>query len=97
MTENEKIDGTVVSIDDDGNLISDIVPAALDAALSKGEQVRIECDEHETFGIHQSLDDMPELTFAAVLGDGGLMLAVKGERATDLLGIRVGTKVTVTW
>lgn len=43
----QKIEGTVVSIDAAGNLVTDIAAAQLDG-LPNDQSVVVRCDEHET-------------------------------------------------
>ena len=45
-----RIDGTVVSITESGNLVTDIAAAQLEKAR-RGDGVTVRCDEHETLGI----------------------------------------------
>jgi S-adenosylmethionine hydrolase len=92
-----KIQGTVRSIDSFGNLVTDVTEEAL-AAAPRDERVRIECDEHETHGIFRTYSDQPAMTLVALVGSGGyLELAIVEESAAAMLGIKVGTPVTVTW
>jgi S-adenosylmethionine hydrolase len=94
---DSKIEGSVQSIDSFGNLITDISADAL-ADVPRGEEVAVECDEHETRGIFKTYADQPPMTLIAVVGSSGnLELAIVGESAADMLGIEVGTPVTVCW
>ena len=62
------------------------------------DDVRIECDEHETCGIFKAYADQPEMTLIALVGsDGKLELAIVGDSAAIMLGVRVGTPVRVSW
>jgi S-adenosylmethionine hydrolase len=92
-----KIEGTVSSIDSFGNLITDITSAMLEG-VPRDESVRLEVDEHETLGIYKTYDDQPPMTFMAVIGSTGhLELAIVGESAAAMLGIRKGIRVKITW
>ena len=92
-----KIQGAVRSIDSFGNLVTDITDEML-AGAPRDERVHIECDEHETQGIFRTYGDQPEMTLLALVGsDGFLELAIVGENAAAMLGIRVGTPVKITW
>lgn len=92
-----RIEGTVQSIDSFGNLITNITRDQL-ADVPDREQVRIECDEHETQGIFKTYSDQPDMTFMAVVGSSNLLeLAIVGESAAGMLGIPVGSKVVVSW
>lgn len=92
-----KIEGTVQSIDSFGNLITDISAAALERA-PRGEEITIFCDDHETHGIFNAYGDQPEMTLIALVGSSGqLELAIVGDSAALMLGVRVGTPVIVKW
>jgi S-adenosylmethionine hydrolase len=93
-----KVTGAVETIDSFGNLITNITSAQVAACRELGEQVRIECDEHETFGIFRTYGDVPAMTFVAIIGSTDrLELAITGENAAEMLRIRVGSPVEVTW
>ncbi|HWA97153.1 MAG TPA: SAM-dependent chlorinase/fluorinase [Pirellulales bacterium] len=92
-----KLSGTVRTIDSFGNLITDIEGAAL-AEAPTDERLRVECDEHETIGLFKTYGDQPEMTLMALVGSSGFLeLAIVGSSAAEMLGIRRGTRVTVTW
>jgi hypothetical protein len=92
-----KIEGSIEAIDSFGNLITDIMSDAL-GNVPRDEQVAIVCDEHETRGIFRTYADQPEMTLIALVGSSGhLELAIVGDSAAAMLGVRVGTPVTVTW
>ena len=92
-----KIEGTVIAIDEHGNLVTDITAEEL-AGAPTDEQVSIVCDEHGTLGIHRADHDQPEMTFIAMMGDGGdLQLTIVGDSAHMMLGVKVGEKVVVKW
>jgi len=93
-----KIEGVVESIDSFGNLITNIAAANLEKVPHGEDQVRILCDEHETYGIFRTYADQPAMTLIALVGSSGkLELAIVGESAAMMLGVRVGTPVTVSW
>jgi S-adenosylmethionine hydrolase len=97
LTVPGKIEGTVISISETGNLVTDITADHLRDA-PRDETVAIRCDEHETQGIFTPDHQEPEATFLAVLGpDGRLELEIVGVSASMMLGIRVGEKVVVKW
>ncbi len=92
-----KIEGTVQSIDSFGNLITDIGEPAL-SGVPRGDQTTIHCDDHETQGIFSAYADQPEMTLIALVGSSGkLELAIVGDSAALMLGVKVGTPVKVTW
>jgi S-adenosyl-L-methionine hydrolase (adenosine-forming) len=92
-----KIEGVIESIDSFGNLISNITVDQL-AEVPRGEETLVECDEHQTQGIFTTYSDQPEMTLVALVGSGGkLELAIVGDSAKIMLGIKVGTPITVKW
>ena len=92
-----KIAGRVQSIDSFGNLITDISASALEN-VPRGETTIITCDEHQTHGIFNTYADQPEMTLIALVGSSGqLELAIVGESAAMMLGVKSGTPVTITW
>ena len=94
---SRKIEGKVVSINESGNLITDIPCAALAEAPRDGT-VSIRCDEHETVGLFTTDHSEPEMSFLAVLGDCGFLeLTIVGDSAKMMLGIRPGERVSVQW
>ncbi len=92
-----KIEGVIESIDSFGNLISNITADQL-ANVPRGETTVVECDEHQTQGIFTTYSDQPEMTLVALVGSSGkLELAIVGDSAKIMLGVRVGTPITVVW
>jgi S-adenosylmethionine hydrolase len=93
----QKIIGTVTSIDSFGNVITDITAAQL-ASAPTDERLRVECDEHETFGLFKTYADQPPMTLVAVISSSGVLeVALVGDNAAEMLGIRRGAKVVVSW
>ena len=93
----KRISGKVVEIDSFGNLITDISRDSL-SGVPSGDSVRITCDEHQTLGIFRTYADQPEMTFIALVGSSNrLELAIVGENAAAMLGVRVDTPVVVQW
>ena len=94
---SRKIQGTVVSVNEAGDLITDIAVERL-ADAPTDDQVTITCDGHSTSCLFSQNHSQPKLTFVAVLGDSGrLELSLVGENASAFLGIRPGANVTVKW
>ncbi len=92
-----RIEGSVESIDAFGNLVTDITEEMLGDA-PRDEQVTVECDEHQTLGIFATYADQPEMTLIAVIGSSDrLELAIVGDSAKTMLGVEVGTPVSVRW
>lgn len=93
-----KIQGTVRSIDSFGNLVTDIAADKLTDVPTDPEQVRVRCDEHETQGLFRTYDDQPQMTLVAIIGSSGyLELAIVGDSAQMMLGVRTGAPVSVIW
>ena len=92
-----KIEGTVVSVSQSGNLVTDIAAERLQDA-PRDESVTVRCDEHETNGIYDADHSQPESTLIALIGPSGcLELEIVGDSAKIMLGVRVGEKVVVSW
>jgi S-adenosylmethionine hydrolase len=93
----EKLHGKVVSIRENGDLVTSISAVELHAA-PRDERVTICCDGHKTAGIFSHDHDQPDMTLIAMLGtDECLEICLVGESATSFLGVQVGTVVTVEW
>jgi S-adenosylmethionine hydrolase len=92
-----KIEGSVVAYSDDGNLVTDIPHDRLRTVPSPSG-VSVVCDEHETVGIFPPDHKEPNFTFLALLGPSGFLeLAIVGDSAKAMLGVRLGEKVLVKW
>jgi S-adenosylmethionine hydrolase len=92
-----KIEGSISAIDSFGNLITNIGAEQLEG-VPTGEQVRIQCGEHETFGIFRTYAGQPEMTLIALIGSSGkLELAIVGDSAAIMLGEKKGAPVLVSW
>ena len=95
--ESGRIEGSIVSIDASGNLVSDITPERLDG-VPTDDQISITCDEHVTMGIFAPGHDQPETTLIALIGQSGnLELCIVGDSAKVMLGVTVGERVLVQW
>ena len=93
-----KITGTVRSIDSFGNLVTDIPADKLTDVPTDPAKVRVQCDEHETQGLFKTYGDQPQMTLVAIIGSSGyLELAIVGDSAAMMLGVRAGTPVAVVW
>ena len=92
-----KIEGSVVSIDSFGNLVTDITAENL-ADAPRGSETHIRCGDHETFGIFNTYEEQPAMTLIALVGSSDqLELAIVGDSAKIMLGVAVGEKVSVSW
>jgi S-adenosylmethionine hydrolase len=93
----QKIEGTVVEADREGNLRTDITAEIL-SDCPRGPEVTILCEGHSTNSIFPHDHEQQEMTYIAVLcADGVLMLSLVGDSAAKFLGIRSGDKVVVKW
>jgi S-adenosylmethionine hydrolase len=91
------IEGRVVTVNELGNLVTDIPCAAL-ADAPRDATLRVRCDEHETVGLFTQGHQEPEFSFLALLGESGLLeLTIVGDSAQMMLGIRAGERVVVQW
>jgi S-adenosylmethionine hydrolase len=92
-----RLEGTIVAIDDAGNLVSDI-PIARLQDVPTDERTTVSCDEHQTIGLYAVDHNQPPMTLIAVLGDSGyLELALVDDNARMMLGVREGEKIVVQW
>jgi S-adenosylmethionine hydrolase len=92
-----RIDGAIRSIDSFGNLVTDVTADML-KGVPTDERATITCDEHETQGIFKTYEDQPAMTLMALIGSSGFLeLAIVGDSAALMLGVRVGTPVTIKW
>ena len=92
-----KIQGEVISIDDQGNLVTNITEVQIEG-VPRDDRVSVTCDGHQTLGIFPADHDEPEMTLLAYLRtDQQLALALVGDSATKFLRIRPGAAVTIRW
>ena len=92
-----QIEGQVVSIDDSGNLITDIAIDQLSAA-PRDESVTIKFGDHATVGLFPASHDQPDATMVAVLGNSGFLeIQIVGISLAEMLGIKVAESVAVSW
>jgi S-adenosylmethionine hydrolase len=92
-----KIEGSVVSFSESGNLVTDIAHDRL-RPLPAGAAVTVSCDEHETVGIFPADHLEQPMTLMAILGPSGFLeLTITGDSAKIMLGVAVGEKVIVKW
>ncbi len=92
-----KIAGKVVSVDADGNALTDISSAAL-AGAPTDEGLTIECEGHRTCCLFPYEHGQPEMTFLGrITPQEQLELILTGDSAAMFLGIRPGAKVMVRW
>jgi S-adenosylmethionine hydrolase len=91
------IEGTVVSINQAGNLVSNITAGQL-ADAPRDERVTIGCGGHETNCILPPDHNEPESTLLAMIGESGtLEIGIVGMSISEMLGLKVGEKIVVKW
>ncbi len=92
-----KVEGKIVAITPEGNLVSDISVDRL-AGAPRDTSVVIRCDEHETRGLFGPDHQEPPFTLLALLGGHNtLELIIVGDSAKIMLGVGLGTPVSVEW
>ena len=92
-----RIEGSVVSISESGNLVTDITADQL-TDVPRGDQVTVRCDEHETLGIFEVGHKQPPFTLIALVGSSGcLELEIVTDSAKIMLGVSTGEKVEIRW
>ena len=93
-----KVEGEIIQVRASGDLVTNISVAQLEEA-PRDDQVRISCGGHVTAGIYPADHSEPEMTFLAVIGPQTdcIELCLVGESASNFLGIREGSAVTVQW
>ncbi len=92
-----RIAGSVCSISESGNLITDVTAEQL-AGAPRDERVSVRCDDHETTGIFEVGHEQPAMTLIALIGESNcLEMEIVGDSARIMLGVSVGQKVEVSW
>jgi S-adenosylmethionine hydrolase len=95
--EARRIEGSVVSFDSFGNLITDIT-AKLLAQAATHDVLQIRCGKHEIRGLVMTYHGSQANTLVALIGSSGLLeLSVVNGNAAKALGVEVGAEVSVTW
>jgi S-adenosyl-L-methionine hydrolase (adenosine-forming) len=95
---SNRIRGQVTAIDSFGNLLTNITREQL-AGVPTDDRAGVFCDdEHETRGIFATYADQPPMTLIALVGShGNLELAIVGDSAALMLGVKAGAPVEVRW
>lgn len=96
MTGNH-VSGQVTELNEAGDLLTDIAVSSCELAPNLLE-VKIQIGPHETLGIHPANHNEPEGTLIAIASERGLLdISITGMNISEMLGISVGQKVTVSW
>lgn len=92
-----RIDGKVVEIGEQGNLITDI-PIEQIRDIPHDDSVNIRFGDHVTMGLFPPDHDQPDSTMVASLGPSGFLeIEIVGVPLAEMLGIKVDQPVEVSW
>ena len=93
-----KIQGTVVDVSEQGDLITDIHEDRWRSVARTSETKILVDEEHETFGLFESNHNQPSMTLIAIVeSDKPLRLHLVSDSAAMMLGVRRGASVQVLW
>jgi len=91
------LEGQVAEISAGGDLVTDIAIASA-GDLPNILEVRVRVGPHETIGIHPADHQEPESTLIAIENPNGMVeIGITGMNLGEMLGIKVGEKVTIKW
>ena len=91
------VEGSVARIGESGQLISDITDEQLENTPRDGDTL-VRFGGHETQGLFSADHGQPESTMVAYVGEGGsLEIEIVGVSLSDMLGIKAGEKISVSW
>jgi S-adenosylmethionine hydrolase len=91
------IAGTVDSIGSKGQLITSIANGELVDA-GQDDSVTVKFADHETFGVYPETHGQPDATLVASLGSSGhLEIEIVGISISEMLGIKTGVPVSVSF
>lgn len=94
---NGKIKGVVASIGIQGSLITDISNEDV-AEVPRDESVNVVFGDHQTIGLFETGHEQPDATMVASLGESGFVeIEIVGISLSDMLGIKPGEEVQITW
>ena len=95
---SRRIQGKVVEVTSNGDLVTDIVPTAW-KDIPRSHETRVLVDEeHETIGIFGNDHQQPAMTLIAIAdGDAPLKLHLVEDSAAMMLGVRAGALVEIRW
>jgi len=93
-----KIQGTVIKVNSDGDLITDIAEDQLVGVARTTETKIVVDNEHETYGLFDSNHDQPAMTLIAIIEpQQTLRLHLVSDSAAMMLGVNEGASVEVRW
>lgn len=95
---SRRIQGKVVEITSNGDLVTDIASTAW-KDIPRSPETRVLVDEeHETIGIFGNDHQQPAMTLIAIAdGDAPLKLHLVEDSAAMMLGVRAGASVEIRW
>jgi S-adenosylmethionine hydrolase len=94
----QKIQGTVVEVNEAGDLITDIAYDKWGGLKRSPETKIIVDDEHETFGLYEPAHDQLPMTLIAIAElNKPLRLHLVSDSASMMLGVKSGAKVEIVW
>jgi len=92
-----QVDGIVESIGPEGQLITSIENGILVDA-GQDESVSVMFGAHKTVGVYPEDHGQPEATLVASMGRSGFLeIEIVGVSISEMLGIKAGGPVSVTW
>ena len=96
-TPTNQVDGIVESIGSEGQLITSIENGRLVDA-GQDESVSVMFGAHTTVGVYPEDHGQPESTHVASMGRSGFLeIEIVGISISEMLGIKAGGPVSVTW
>ena len=94
----DKIQGKIIEVDPQGDLITDIGHEQWDRISRSSETKVIVDEEHEPFGLFGLDHQQPPMTFIAITEpEKPLRLHLVSDSASMMLGVRAGASVEVVW
>jgi S-adenosylmethionine hydrolase len=94
----DKIQGKIVEVDDQGDLITDIGHDQWQRITRSSETKVIVDEEHETFGIFGEDHQQPSMTLIAIAApEKPLRLHLVSDSASMMLGVSKGASVKIVW
>ena len=92
-----QIEGQVVKIGEDGNLLTDIAVDQVSEIVGD-DTVVIKFGGHETIGLFPADHDQPDATMVASVGHSGFVeIEIVGISLAEMLGIKVDEPVAIIW
>ena len=92
-----RLEGRVAEIGETGNLVTDISVDQI-ADIPHDDSVTIRFGGHETVGIFPANHGQPDATMVASMGQTGyLEIEIVGISLSEMLGIKTGVPVEVSW